>query len=128
MTYWQTQHFKATQRDWYQRLAAEGFEDAEELIGAEMVLRQSSTHPYRHSDELRIQSKADYFRCLAQQASEFQFSNDVDRVIMTLLAEGAKIKRIREELTSIGESRCRMTIRARIRTYEVKWGLRKRAS
>lgn len=125
MTFWQTPSFKALQEVWYQRLKAEGFQDAEEIVGGELVLRQSAAHPYRHHDELGITAKEAYYRLLAQQvqvAAEFQ--TEVDRVILTMFAEGAKLKKIAEELEKRGERRCRGTIRYRIRTYEMRWGLR----
>lgn len=124
MSYWNSPTFKSLQRTWYRRLEADGFQDAEEMIGSELMLRQSATHPYRHTDELGIETKEAYYNFLSQQASEFQFHNDIDRVILTMFAEGAKIKRISEALEKRGQPRCRWTIRYRIRAYEMKWGLR----
>ncbi len=51
MSYWQRPHFRAMQRAWYAKLEAAGFEDVEELIAGEMVLRQTAAHPYK---ELRL--------------------------------------------------------------------------
>lgn len=124
MTFWRSPTFKALQKDWYQRLANEGFEDAEELIGEEMTLRQSAAHPLRHSSELGIITKEAYYRFLGQNIQEFTFSSEVDKIILTLFAEGAKIRKIGEELAKVGEARCRGTIRYTIRKYEMVWGLR----
>lgn len=125
MTYWQSSHFKAMQQAWYAKLKAEGFEDAEEMIAGEMVLRQIAAHPYRDLNHLSITTKEAYYRILGQRVQGSAFDNDIDRVIMTMLAGGSKRKRIIEELKSQGKSRCRETIRVIIRKYEMIWGLRK---
>lgn len=124
MKYWQTPHFKALQRAWYAELAKDGFEDAEELVGADMMLRQIAAHPYRNAEELGIKTKEAYYRFLFQRVQGSAFDNDIDCVIMTMFAEGAKIKRIVESLETQGKTRCRETVRYTIRRYEMQWGLR----
>lgn len=124
MTYWKSPSFKAMQRAWYDKLAEEGFQDAEELISGEMVLRQIAAHPYRGQDELSISTKEDYYRILGQKLEEASFKNDVDRMILSFFAIGTKIQRIIEILQREGKTRCRGTIRFTIRKYEMKWGLR----
>lgn len=47
MTYWKTREFKNLQQAWYQRLEAEGFQDAEELVGNEMRIKERSTSAMR---------------------------------------------------------------------------------
>ncbi len=124
MTFWKTQHFKALQKAWYRRLEESGFTDAEEMIAGELVLRQTAHHVYRGTDEITRGTKEDYFRVMASLVQEAEFSCEVDRIIMTRYAEGKKIKVILEELASMGKRRCRGTIRYKIRTYEMKWGMR----
>ncbi len=124
MTFWKTQHFKALQKAWYRRLEDEGFADAEEMIAGELVLKQTAQHCYRGTDEITRESKEGYFRLMASLVQEAEFTSEVDKIILTRYAEGKKIKVILEELTSMGKRRCRGTIRYKIRTYEMRWGMR----
>lgn len=126
MTYWKTQHFKAMQAAWYAKLASDGFEDAEVVVGCDLLLRQAAEHPYRDKDEVQIATREDYYRILAQKLEqERSFRNDVDRMILALFVLGTKIQRIVEILEREGKRRCRMTIRMTIRKYEMAWGIRK---
>lgn len=123
MTFWKTSEFKALQQAWYQRLQAGGFQDAEELIGDDLVLRQSASHVYRDDDPLR-HSKEEYYCIVAQKVQETQFPNDIDRFILTRHAEGKKQIHICRELEQIGVRRHKVTIKFKIRIYEMQWGLR----
>lgn len=124
MTYWKSQPFKALQRAWYAKLREHGFDDAEEMVADEMRLKQSATFPYRHVDELGITTKETYYSLLSQYVQESVFQNDIDHLIMSMFAEGSKIKRIVEALEKRGEARCRGTVRYTIRKYEMKWGMK----
>ncbi len=124
MTYWQTQHFKALQKAWYQRLEAAGFEDVEELVNGEMLLKQSAQHVVRNLDEIGLDAKVSYFRALAQNVHEAEFRNEVDKTILTRFADGENITKICEVLSMEGRSRCRHTVRYTIRKYEMNWGIR----
>lgn len=124
MTFWESKSFKALQRAWYQRLKDEGFEDAEELIGTKLVLRQSAAHPYRGQDHMGIQIKEAYYHFLSQQIETAEFENDVDKLILIRHAEGRKICHIVAELEELGMGRARDTVRFRIRVYEMKWGIK----
>ncbi len=124
MTFWKTQDFKSLQQAWYERLEAEGFQDAEELVGGDMVLRQCAAHPYRDQDELTREIKESYYRIISQKVQETKFRSDVDRLILTGYCEGKKAKDICEELKDRGTPRFRHAIRFIVRRYEVLWGLR----
>lgn len=124
MTYWTTQHFKAMQQAWYQRLNDAGFEDAEELVDGDMVLRQKAEHAICGLEEVELQSREAYYRFIAHMTQETAFKREVDRIIMASHASGMKITRICEELCKIGHPRGRQTVRYRIRIYEMKWGLK----
>ncbi len=125
MTYWSSEHFKALQKAWYQRLKDSGFQDAEEMIGEELKLKQrAACNVYQGADKLTRETKETYFRFVSQMVQETEFKREVDRLIMTRHAEGMKIKRICEELRRAGLARGRQTVRHRIRIYEMKWGLR----
>lgn len=124
MTFWKSPKFKALQEAWYQRLAASGFQDVEEMIGFDMVLRQTAHHAYRGTDDLMRDSKADYYHLVSQKVQETEFESDVDKLILTRHAEGKKHVHICRELELLGLARNRKTIRYRIRIYEMQWGLR----
>lgn len=121
MRFWERPDFVAMQSEWYSHLAASGFEDAERMVGTEPMLRQ-------FSGELtgdRHDERRDYFTVLSQCVHVYSFAREVDRIIMAMRAEGAKITHICEELRRRGEHRDRRAVRFRIRVYEMEWGLRK---
>ena len=125
MAFWKTHSFKALQAEWYARLKACGFQDAEELVGEEMQLKQTAEHVYRGLEELQITNKEAYYAFVSQKVQETVFQSDVDRLILVRHAEGRKIRHICEELVDMGKGRCRETIRFKIRIYQMKWGIRK---
>ena len=124
MTFWQTPSFKQLQETWYQRLAAEGFQDQEVMVGEELVLRQYARGTFRNVDTTKAVELESYYRTLSARVQESAFRNDTERIILTMIASGAKIKKIVEELERIGHARCRFTIRCIVRKYERAWGLR----
>lgn len=124
MTFWKSLSFKALQAEWYQRLEKAGFQDAERLTGAEMVLKQRASHPYKGIPEFERDIKQAYFAILAQRLHETAFKDEIDKLIMTWHAEGHTVKMICEDLDNLGEPRNRNTIRYMIRRYEMAWGMR----
>jgi hypothetical protein len=138
LNYWEAPRFKALQRDWYQRLEEEGFRDAEEIIGGDMVLRQNAEHPYRGSDLLLIASKEAYFKLLRDWVQTGDFDSETDRIIMSMVSDGTKQRIIMAELNDMGikrpptfksdQRRCRESIRLTVRKYEIRWGMRKESA
>jgi hypothetical protein len=132
VTYWQTAFFKKLQQAWYAKLEASGFVDAEEQVQGEMVLRQSATpHSFRDGTATEVTARAEYYQVLGEMVEAFEFDSEIDRTILTMFAEGAKIRSICEALSrgipSLRQRRrrCRGTVRFTIRKYEMQWGLRK---
>lgn len=121
MQFWKKPEFKELQKQWYEKLEAEGFEDAERIVGDHLVLKQPAARPF---DELTRDSKEAYYVFVAQKVQETVFTSAVDQIILTGVASGKKIRHIVEDLQSQGMPRCRFTVRVKIRTYEMKWGLR----
>ncbi len=124
MSFWKTPAFKALQQAWYARLEKDGFRDAEEIINGEYVLKQIAAHPYRGMGHLAIQTKEAYYRLLGLQVQSGEFASEIDRLILTMFADGRRIKDIVGALASLGTPRCRRTVRVTIRKYEMRWGLR----
>lgn len=124
MTFWQTPNFKSLQRAWYQRLKREGFQDAEELVAGELMLKQTAAHPYRGLDHLAIAAKEAYYRLMLQAVQKGEFRSEIDRLILAMWADGHKICVICRALKAMGSSRNRHTVLYTIRKYEMEWGLR----
>lgn len=122
MTFWKSPAFKALQAEWYQRLEAEGFKDAEEFDGEEVRLKDYSLGRKREII-MRLQRQR-YFAVISEYVQQTQFESIVDEIILTWYADGRKIKHICEELKRQGQSRCRETIRFTIRRYEMQWGIK----
>ncbi len=112
------------QQDWYAKLAEGGFEDAEELIGGELMLKQIAGHAYRDADDVQIECKESYFRLLSGNVKQERFRSKTDRIILLLRSDGAKIQQIVDTLMFLGKRRCRASIRFIIRKYEMRWGMR----
>lgn len=113
------------QEAWYAKLKESGFEDAEEMIAGEMVLKQVAEHVYRGAEPEVISAKEDYFRILRDNVRRCVFRSKTDRIILLLRADGAKMNQIADTLMLLGKRRCRMTVRMTIRKYEMEWGIRK---
>lgn len=124
MTFWKSPSFIELQRAWYQRLEEEGFQDAEQLVGDQLVLKQIAAHPYRNEDELGRAMKEAYFRLLGQEIQKGEFITQIDKVILTMFSEGYTYRAICIALEKLGTPRHRKTVRFTIRKYEVLWGLR----
>lgn len=126
-----SREFKQLLGEWNLKLEASGFKDAEKEVAGERVLRQSSDYAFRESVEVIRETKLQYFTILAQKiAEESQFSDEWDRRIMEMTAEGCSIKEISEELRTLkpeGRERTkhnRDTIRYVRRRYEHRWGIK----
>lgn len=134
MKWWLTKRFRALQERWYQRLADSGFVDAEVMVGGELRLCQNAHHaaPYEHPGQR--EARQEYYHLLRCLALVEEFDSEVDRVIMTMTADGAKQKEIEAALNELGirrpprflsdKRRCRESIRLCVRKYERRWGLR----
>lgn len=131
MTYWLSAKFKALQNAWYAKLEATGFEDAEVMVNGQMMLRQCAEHPLKEWSSLEVDTRATYYQALGILTETHDFQSIVDRTILTMFAEGAKIRTICEVLEHRGipslrqrRRRCRNTVTFTIRKYEQLWGLR----
>lgn len=127
MTFWKTKDFKALQKEWYQRLEAEGFLDAEKLVGDDMKLIQTWQRCLAYSgggDRLGWESKETYYTNLWHCVQAWIFDDAVEEMIMHRHADGRKLSEICRELESMGDSRHRHTVRLIIRKFEMKWGIK----
>jgi hypothetical protein len=122
--FWETDDFKAQQKAWYRRLKDEGFNDAEELIGSELMLKQQAKWRMNEGNYITRCKKLEYFLVLGQHLLHAVYRNEIDKLIMTWHADGKTIKFMCEELKLRGSPRCRHSIRFIIRKYEMIWGMR----
>ncbi len=127
--FYQTNEFKEISKEWEKRLEQSGLGDIEKDIGSfpfgERALKQNSSNAYRQMEATRRQSKEEYYQQLSSCLHDAVFDNEVDRIVMILKAEGAKITEICSALFTLGKSRYRRTVRLIIRKYEDRWGIRK---
>ncbi len=122
--FYQTKAFKKLAEAWEEKLAKEGLPDIEKTIGEVQGLKQSATHVYQQMERDRIEAKEKYFRDLSSNIHTTNFDNDIECIVMTLKADGARICEICQALEAIGQKRYRRTVRLIIRKYEHKWGIR----
>lgn len=126
MKFWTKKAFKELQEVWYQHLAESGFKDIEVMVsGADPMIKQLHAHGwyYRRRDH-QLNDYRDYYQVINNMVQGTVFTNDIDRLIMTRHAEGAKQIAIVRELASIGIKRHKHTIKFKIRKYEMAWGIR----
>lgn len=118
--FYQTPEFKRVSTEWEHLLKEEGLEaiDQSQNAGGLPIRRKE------YNDPVWIETKAAYFQALEEQASQAQFDNEIDRIVMTMKAQGAHITEICRALLAIGMSRYRRTVRLIIRKYEHRWGIR----
>ena len=123
MTKWNTPEFKQLQKEWYQRLDDEGFQDAEVLIDGELVLQQRASNVYRGSPQIQRESKEAYFRLLGQLVHKAKFDRKIDKTVLMAYAAGDRITVIVRDLKKEGTPRNRTAVRFIIRKYKMRWGL-----
>jgi hypothetical protein len=128
-----SKEFLLLQEEWYLKLKNSGFVDAEKRQNnGRWILKQEDNRfcrKGRNDDEIKIRAKIEYYTQLGQYANDPNtwFRNDIDRFIMQLLAEGAIISEIKQEVFFQFEiDRHLNTIRYITRKYERLWGLKNR--
>ena len=125
--FYQSNDFKKLEEEWTQKLAENGFQDAEKKIAGERVLRQSADYAFRRKehDQIYREAKLEYFSLLSAKMSTAKFEDQSDRLIMQRTADGKSISEISNELKSLGwKKHNRDTIRYIRRRYETRWGIR----
>jgi len=118
--------FKLLVRIWNKKLEESGFEDHEIEIGGERALKQRASNAYRQASELERESRLAYYSLLGHMANNTEFPCRLEQLVMCMYSDGSSIKEIVEELIKQGltDKRNRWRIRAIIRRWEVRWGLR----
>ncbi len=118
--------FKKLQQEWYDKLKTLGFKDIEEFHGEELIIKQTASYCYRKDDKFSKEMKEEYYYSLSKFVNDedTQFRNEIDKTILTLYSEGARIKDIMGALLKIGKSRTKESVRVIIRRYEMIWGLK----
>lgn len=121
--FYESSGFKELERQWNEILQADGFQDVERVVAGDRVLAQRSDYSLHQiaATELR----AEYYRLLGQCLHDEMIESELDRIILSRLADGLKIAAISNELKQLGQRWHRQTIRFRIRKYENKFGIRK---
>lgn len=120
--FWQTQRFKDLQKKWEERLKNSGFIDHER----NGKLTQNAANSYRTQSLAVIENKQRYYELIGQRCHDEDFSDPVEKYVMSRRAEGIGTKQIGQELKDINQKNSIETIRKIIRFYEKKWGVWKR--
>lgn len=122
--FWRNKDFKLLSKHWNKILAENGFEDAEIELKDERTLKQRSSNSYRQASEIEREARLIYYVALGGLASNTNFQDAIDRIVMTSHSDGKTIKEIVEELLNLGISRDRKTVRYIIRRWQTKWGIK----
>jgi hypothetical protein len=122
--FWETPEFKELSKEWEEILEQSGLANIEKSLGMKRTLKQNASNVYRQMHPTRREAKERYFQELGKCLHTAQFDCSVDRVVMVLRAQGAKIVEICEHLAKMEMSRYRRTVRFIIRKYENLWGIR----
>jgi hypothetical protein len=125
-----SKEFIALQQKWYKKLSDEGFNDAEEVRGSELVLKQTAHHPLRWTakgdNPTAREAKQRYYELLEHRVNGHTFIKPVHEQIMTLLSKGFTQKEICAVLRATGaKPSYRGLVKFIIRRYEDEWGLKK---
>ena len=123
--FYETPEFKELSKEWEDILKRSGFIDSEKEIGTKRGFQQSAGGVFRNvRDPVRREAKELYFQQLTKCLHSACFDSGVDRVVMVLRSEGARITEICEALANVDMGRCRGVVRFIIRKYEHRWGIR----
>lgn len=119
------QDLKALQKEWDEILAATGFQDIERTIDGERALIQYASYPYRRATDSNVrENKLSYYAQISSMIHDEKFPNEIERLIMTRIGDGAQIQEIVMEIRKSGQNIHRQTVRYIIRRYENKWGIK----
>lgn len=122
MDFWKTKAFKNLETEWYEKLLKNGFVDIEQ---DENFLRRMTADIFRKKvSDVTNANKASYYAIISSYVQEESFKDEADRIIMTMVSDGARIKSISCVLKSKGFKNNRATVRFTIRRYEMKWGIK----
>lgn len=106
---------KRIQKEWYQKLKAEGFDDIEDHSHPDTLLKTRHGDYFRcRYDAAQFEFKEEYYRRVSQFLHEYPFPNRsqlplfhdnhdlLHKRILELHAEGWSFRKIAEELTRLG--------------------------
>jgi len=121
--YWQSKEFKILLRLWDDKLAENGFEDAEESVKGSKWLKQRASNVYRQADATTIAAKENYFTLMQQHFAKERFRSPLHRAVMTHVINGEFPREIVKRLKAMGKHIDRHTVTFIRRRYENKWGI-----
>lgn len=116
--------FKTLRDKWYKRLKQVGFEDAEQVLDHDLVLKQFSANVlsrYAHGSGLELNAKVLYFQALSANLAEHPPEDEGERLILEMTSQGMLVPEMAPILKAKGLPYGRETIRYVVRRYETKW-------
>lgn len=117
---------KKLQEHWYKVLEKSGFKDIEVLVDGELYLRQMAHHSFWDTTHFEFKMGREYFRIVYEKAHDEGtfYKNEVDKMILQMHSNGAKIVEIMKSLDLLGDTRNRASVRFIIRRYLTEWKIR----
>lgn len=122
--FYQTPEFRELQKRWEEILEELGFIDAEKTKNGERVLKSRAATSFNRVSEAKRNAKIEYYSIIARHYFATVFPRQLDKYIMSMLADGLNNKQIVQKLERDGYKVHRKTVMFIIRRWEHEWGIR----
>lgn len=96
--FYRTKEFKSLERDWYQKLKKEGFQDAEDATKDYRPLHEWHSFRFAAKDPLRLESAKDYYDKAKDLLESYPFKTPMHKWIWELHTSGLSKRKI-EKIT-----------------------------
>jgi hypothetical protein len=116
--FWRTKTFKALNDKWYSKLKDSGFVDQEKGL-----LKKHGG--YEKASQLERETRLEYYCRLSHLASNTEFINKFEKLVMLMHSEGFSITEICHEIGDVKHfERDRKIVRYTIRKWQNRWGIK----
>lgn len=103
--------FKEIEREWYERLKKEGFEDIEYSGSPSKPLKQYASYYFiARTDPLSFESKQNYYQRASQFLHDYLFHSDQEKKIWELHCEGKTLRQIAQSIETMNKDTVRKVI------------------
>ncbi len=93
-----TPEFKSLQKKWYNKLAKDGFVDAEEYDSPREMLKRWHGKDFEAKDFVTIQASQAYYSEATEMLNWFEFDCKEDKQLWELHANGSSVREIAKKL------------------------------
>lgn len=110
-----TKEFKVLEDLWYKKLKQSGFDDIEPgprylKYSIESIL----TRKYNLDRKLEYKKREEYFRIAGQFLYEYEFKDEISKIVWELHSEGSSIRKISKRLSDLGKKRATTQVKETI--------------